>query len=129
MKDFEWRRRPALAWEPKDASYLEAASARAQNTSTSRILKIPQPTSTYGQNPLQANLIGVAKSSTSLELPDNGLLIQGRLIKIRSGYCEPNRPIVNGAMHFPTIARVVSSDDLDASIGRHAAILVEVRIA
>jgi hypothetical protein len=61
-KDFEWRRRPALAWEFEDAGCVEAASAPAQ--STSRTLKIPQPISTYGQTPLQATLIGVAKSST-----------------------------------------------------------------
>jgi hypothetical protein len=62
-KDFEWRRRPALAWELKDTGCLEAASAPTQNTSMSRTLKIPQPISTYGQNPLQATLIGVANYS------------------------------------------------------------------
>jgi hypothetical protein len=74
-------------------------------------------------------LLASQRIRLSLELPDDTLLIQGRPIKIRSGYCELNRPIVNGTMHFPAIACVVSSDDLDPSIGRDAAILIEVRIA
>jgi hypothetical protein len=52
-KDFECGAALHLIGSPKMRAASKPASAPAQNTSRSRIPKIPQPISTYGQNPLQ----------------------------------------------------------------------------